>query len=118
MLSNAPRILGVATILMIMFAASTVMVVGYFEIENAYSRLLLAKALSLLALAVFGQSEALKIYLSDNVAKEFRWITVLNQMGAGLAILVAGFLVLKIVIVEGGREPAWVEGVMSTLLKH
>ncbi|MFI0460176.1 MAG: hypothetical protein ACH254_21535 [Candidatus Thiodiazotropha endolucinida] len=118
MFDNAVRVLGIATLLIILFSTGTILLVGYFEVSEPYARLLIAKALSLIVLAVFGQSEGLKIYLRDKAEDDFPAISWLNKAGMVLAIVVAAFLAVKISIVEGAPVPGWVGSTTDWLLKN
>lgn len=118
MLRNPGRILGIGIMLMVMFSACTVLAIAYFKIGDPYARILVGKALSLFALAIFGQSEALKVYLAEHKSGEFRFLNFMNQVGAGLAVVVALLLVVKIVTIESGEHPSWLDEYASAVLKH
>lgn len=129
MLSNYWKVLGFSIAIMIIFSACMILVIAYMGIENPYARIIVGKTLSLFALAIFGQSEALKIYLHDHKSNELGVLSLLNQIGAALTIFVALLLMLKIYAIEGGAfivastnnegfSRAWINIVISPVLKH
>jgi len=111
MLSNYWKVVGVSIAIMIFYSSCLILVIAYMGIGDTYAKILTGKALSLFALAAFGQSEALKIYLHNHQSKGVGILGMLNQTGAALTIAVALLLVLKIYGIEHG-------GVMSNGLKH
>lgn len=129
MLSRYWRIIGVSAAIMIIFSAFMVLTIGYMGIKDPYARIVTGKALSLFALAIFGQSEALKIYLYNHQTRGLGIFSFLNQLGAGLAIIVALLLIKKIYSIESGHpimESAyveqnglpWINALINPLIKH
>lgn len=129
MLSNYWRVMGISVAIMILFSCCVILVIAYMGIENPYARIVTGKTLSLFALAAFGQSEALKIYLQNHQMSGIGILGTLNQIGAALAIVVALLLVWKIYAIEhkyildeslNHKQGiiSWIDPAIYTLLKH
>lgn len=100
MLLNFWRIIGIGVAIMLLFSACLILGIAYMGIDDPYARVLTGKALSLFALSIFGQSEALKIYLFNHRGNEISLFGKLNQIGAALAVFFALLLMSKIYSIE------------------
>jgi hypothetical protein len=100
MFKDVNRLIGFATMAILLFSAAFFMCLSYFGISDAYGATLLAKTISLAALAAFGQSEALTHFLHDNPEKEISFIVYLNRFGILLSITCAILLVVKLLVLE------------------
>nr|VFK30400.1 MAG: hypothetical protein BECKMB1821I_GA0114274_101534 [Candidatus Kentron sp. MB]VFK75201.1 MAG: hypothetical protein BECKMB1821H_GA0114242_101734 [Candidatus Kentron sp. MB] len=103
MLSNYWKVIGTSVALMIIFSTFMILIIAYIGIDDPHARIITGKILSLFALAAFGQSEALKIYLHNNQQKNISILGVLNKIGVALTIGIALLLMLKIYEIEHNR---------------
>lgn len=100
MLLNYGRVIGIGVAIMVLFSACLILGIAYMEIDDPYARVLSGKALSLFALSIFGQSEALKIYLLNHRVKDLSLLNKLNQIGSAIAIFFGLLLISKIYNIE------------------
>jgi hypothetical protein len=86
MFPDVKHLLGWAIMATILFCSLFITLLIYFKIKDVYEGVLLAKIISLLALASFGQSEALNFYLKHHTAAAVSRISALNNIGIVLTI--------------------------------
>ena len=109
MFLDVRRVLGLPIMGTILFCSAFFTSLVYFDIKEVYHGVLLAKIISLVALAGFGQSEALTFYLKHHSAAKVSVVSLLNKVGIILTFLclftvALNLLILKKVIASGNDE--------------
>jgi len=100
MFFDVRRVFGWATMETILFCSLFLTCLSYFHIKDVNQAVLLAKMISLVALAAFGQSEALNFYLKHHSADSVSAVSLLNKIGIALTFICVLTLTVKLLILK------------------
>jgi hypothetical protein len=116
MFPNVTHVLGWATMATILFCSLFLTCLSYFQIKDVYEGVLLAKMISLVALAAFGQSEALNFYLKHHSAATVSLVSLLNKIGIALTFICVFTLAVKLLMLKTVIEPERATGGLASML--
>jgi len=90
------EIVGFGLMANVLFCATLGLCVSFFQILEPLRVFIVAKIISLIGLAMFGQSEALRHYLKTHTENDAGLLVNLNKIGTGVTIVTVMFLVARL----------------------
>src|SRR5262249_32152631 len=116
--TDAHRLFGWAVMGVILFSSLFLTCLIYFHIKEVDEGVLLAKIISLLALAAFGQSEALNFYLKHHSEASVSAVSLLNKIGIGFTFICVSTVGLKLLMDKNVIELGSASGGLEALVYH
>lgn len=118
MFLNVRHVLGGAIMGTILFCSLFLTCLVVFKLDSVHEAVLMAKIISLGALAAFGQSEALNFYLKHHPEDNVSVVSRLNKIGILLTVICLLMVTVKLLILTGVLESGKAGDGLEPMLYH